>query len=160
MEIRTLSPTAIAICCSFEIFCLIFVRSVSSLSSSRRRSSSFLVRVSIASVGIQWRWMLENVKCIFFCFNVVKSMTPNVPQALNEWFDMTNVLSLLINKTSQLNSILTMGLKQKNESYSFISSLLLFLITVSAYDTRLIDGSESSLYPRLLVSGLLSETIL
>ena len=92
--------------------------------------------------------------------SVVKSMTPNVPQALNEWFDMTNVLSLLINKTSQLNSILTMGLKQKNESYSFISSLLLFLITVSAYDTRLIDGSESSLYPRLLVSGLLSETIL
>jgi hypothetical protein len=102
--------------------------------------------------------LLVHAKILYAC--VVKSMTPNVPQALNEWFDMTNVLSLLINKISQLNSILTMGLKQKNESYSFISSLLLFLITVLAYDTRLIDGSEPSLYSRLLVSGLSSETIL
>ena len=73
---------------------------------------------------------------------------------------MTNVLYLLINKTSQLNLILTMGLKQKNESYSFISSLLLFLITVFAHDTRLFDGSEPSLDSRLLlVSGLSSEII-
>ena len=69
---------------------------------------------------------------------------------------MTNELSLLIYKISQLNLILTMGLKQKNESYSFISSLPLFLIAVFAYDTRSIfDGSEPFLDSRLLVPGLL-----
>ena len=69
---------------------------------------------------------------------------------------MTNELSLLIYKVSQLNLILTMGLKQNNESYSFISSLPLFLIAVFAYDTRLIfDGFKPFLDSRLLVPGLL-----